>query len=285
MFNGRNEQGIGPLTSKTSKGWGIGYRAAAVQCLSASGDDLSWPLKASRCNTHIAQAKTDGRSCREARRWCCKRRRAMVWRLILSSLQKDYLAASAVHVGRGLDYQCSRGGGGRHPALKVGDAFPLFNSGRGNPGSGKSKGKIHYSSENRPTKKPIRPRQWLARGRWSSLCLMPSKPSRYAGKHCRSRLYVPEFDEPPGTNVTSLFPHFIDARQSAMRGLDIGWYAMDEDGEIASGPFRGRNECAISITQVSERRPCFVGSALDARTTWRTSCRDQNRSARWRDRT
>ena len=49
--------------------------------------------------------------------------------------------------------------------------------------------------------------------------------------------------------VTSLFPHFVDAQQSAMRGLNIGWYAIDQDGEIASGPYRGRNECVISIGQ------------------------------------
>jgi hypothetical protein len=56
-------------------------------------------------------------------------------------------------------------------------------------------------------------------------------------------------DETSGVTVTSLFPHFVDAQQSAMRGLNIGWYAIDQDGEIASGPYRGRNECVIGIGQ------------------------------------
>ena len=57
--------------------------------------------------------------------------------------------------------------------------------------------------------------------------------------------------------VTSLFPHFVDAQQSAMRGLKVGWYAIDQDGEIASGPYRGRNECAISIAQCPNDGPAL----------------------------
>jgi hypothetical protein len=66
-------------------------------------------------------------------------------------------------------------------------------------------------------------------------------------------------DETSGVTVTSLFPHFVDAQQSAMRGLNIGWYAIDQDGEIASGPYRGRNECVIGIGQW---RPRSLESAL-----------------------
>jgi hypothetical protein len=57
--------------------------------------------------------------------------------------------------------------------------------------------------------------------------------------------------------VTSLFPHFVDAQQSAMRGLNVGWYAIDQDGEIASGPYRGRNECAVSIAQFPNDAPAL----------------------------
>ena len=63
--------------------------------------------------------------------------------------------------------------------------------------------------------------------------------------------------EMPGITVTSLFPHYVDAQQSAMRGLHIGWYAMDEDGEIASGPYCGRNECAISIASAPNNAPAL----------------------------
>jgi hypothetical protein len=82
-----------------------------------------------------------------------------------------------------------------------------------------------------------------------------------AEQACRKcRLIVPicwEFDEPPGITVTSLFPHYVDAQQSAMRGLAIGWYVMDPDGEIASGPYRGRNECVISITLFPNDSPAL----------------------------
>jgi hypothetical protein len=82
-----------------------------------------------------------------------------------------------------------------------------------------------------------------------------------AGQACRKRfLTVPiclEFDAPPGITVTSLFPHFVDVQQSAMRGLNVGWYAIDQDGEIASGPYRGRNECIVSITQFLNDAPAL----------------------------
>ena len=57
--------------------------------------------------------------------------------------------------------------------------------------------------------------------------------------------------------MTSLFPHFVDAQQSAMRGLHIFWH-IDQDGEIASGPYRGRNECVISIGQSPNGAPAAV---------------------------
>jgi len=63
-------------------------------------------------------------------------------------------------------------------------------------------------------------------------------------------------DETLGIAVTSLFPHFVDAQQSAIRGLHIFWY-IDQDGEIASGPYRGRNECVISIGQSPNGAPAL----------------------------
>jgi hypothetical protein len=72
-----------------------------------------------------------------------------------------------------------------------------------------------------------------------------------------SRPIYDRLDETLGITVTSLFPHFVDAQQSAMRGLHIGWYAIDQDGEIASGPYRGRNECVISIGQSPNGAPAL----------------------------
>jgi hypothetical protein len=76
-------------------------------------------------------------------------------------------------------------------------------------------------------------------------------------KHCPIVPTCLEFDEPSGITVTSLFPHFVDAQQSGMRGLTVGWYAIDQDGEIVSGPYRGRNECAISIAQSPDGAPAL----------------------------
>jgi hypothetical protein len=71
------------------------------------------------------------------------------------------------------------------------------------------------------------------------------------------RVYMLRVRSCLGFTVTSLFPHFVDAQQSAMRGLNVGWYAIDQDGEIASGPFRGRNECIVSITQFPSDAPAL----------------------------
>ena len=71
------------------------------------------------------------------------------------------------------------------------------------------------------------------------------------------RVLYDRLDETLGITVISLFPHFVDAQQSAMRGLHIGWYAIDQDGEIASGPYRGRNECVISIGQSPNGAPAL----------------------------
>jgi hypothetical protein len=53
--------------------------------------------------------------------------------------------------------------------------------------------------------------------------------------------------------MSSLFPHYVDAQQAGMRGLNVGWYAIDQEGDIASGPYRGRSECVNSIAQSAKR--------------------------------
>lgn len=60
-----------------------------------------------------------------------------------------------------------------------------------------------------------------------------------------------------GLHVSSLFPHYVDAQQSAMRGLNVGWYAIDQDGEIVSGPYGGRKECIVGITQFPNDAPAL----------------------------
>ena len=45
------------------------------------------------------------------------------------------------------------------------------------------------------------------------------------------------------------FPHRIDESQSDMRGIKEGWYAIDDEGHLSSGPFLTREECVSRITQ------------------------------------
>jgi hypothetical protein len=38
-------------------------------------------------------------------------------------------------------------------------------------------------------------------------------------------------------------PHYISEDRSDMRGIKPGWYAMEDDGKLSSGPFSSREEC------------------------------------------
>jgi len=38
-------------------------------------------------------------------------------------------------------------------------------------------------------------------------------------------------------------PHYINEDKSDMRGIKPGWYAMEDDGKLSSGPFSSRHEC------------------------------------------
>jgi hypothetical protein len=44
-------------------------------------------------------------------------------------------------------------------------------------------------------------------------------------------------------------PYYISEDKSDMRGIKPGWYAMDDDGGLSSGPFSSLEECATRITQ------------------------------------
>jgi hypothetical protein len=38
-------------------------------------------------------------------------------------------------------------------------------------------------------------------------------------------------------------PLYINENKSDMRGIKPGWYAMDGDGKLVSGPFSSREKC------------------------------------------
>jgi hypothetical protein len=44
-------------------------------------------------------------------------------------------------------------------------------------------------------------------------------------------------------------PHYSGENKSDMRGIKPGWYAIEDDGNLSSGPFSSRKECVKRITQ------------------------------------
>ena len=50
-------------------------------------------------------------------------------------------------------------------------------------------------------------------------------------------------------------PHFINDDRSEMRGIKPGWYAMNDDGNLASGPFSSREQCLTRLSQPTDDAP------------------------------
>ena len=46
-----------------------------------------------------------------------------------------------------------------------------------------------------------------------------------------------------------IVPHYISEEKSDMRGIKHGWYAVEDDGNLSSGPFSSREECIKRIIQ------------------------------------
>jgi hypothetical protein len=47
-------------------------------------------------------------------------------------------------------------------------------------------------------------------------------------------------------------PHYVNESKSDMRCIKPGWYAMNEDGSLSSGPFVSREECLSGGIQPKE---------------------------------
>jgi len=43
-------------------------------------------------------------------------------------------------------------------------------------------------------------------------------------------------------------PYYMSETKSDMRGIKQGWYAIEDDGALYSGPFSSFEECAKRIT-------------------------------------
>jgi hypothetical protein len=49
-------------------------------------------------------------------------------------------------------------------------------------------------------------------------------------------------------------PHYINEDKSDMRGIKPGWYAIEDDGNLSSGPFFSIEECVKRITQPADKQ-------------------------------
>jgi hypothetical protein len=45
--------------------------------------------------------------------------------------------------------------------------------------------------------------------------------------------------------------HYINENRSDMRGIKPGWYAIENDGNLSSGPFSSLEECVRKTTQLA----------------------------------
>ena len=55
------------------------------------------------------------------------------------------------------------------------------------------------------------------------------------------------------TGATMTIPQYINEDRSEMRGIKSGWYAMDDDGSLSSGPFSSYEVCLMRINQPYEQ--------------------------------
>ena len=46
-------------------------------------------------------------------------------------------------------------------------------------------------------------------------------------------------------------PHYISENNSDMRGIKSGWYVVEDDGNLSSGPFFCLDECLKRIIERS----------------------------------
>ena len=46
-------------------------------------------------------------------------------------------------------------------------------------------------------------------------------------------------------------PLYVNENKSDIRRIKAGWYAMDEDGSLSSGPFPNHEECVRRISKTT----------------------------------
>jgi hypothetical protein len=52
-------------------------------------------------------------------------------------------------------------------------------------------------------------------------------------------------------------PHYVNERQTDIRAIKPGWYGMESNGKLSSGPFPNQERC---LTGVTRSRSNFLAS-------------------------
>jgi hypothetical protein len=68
-----------------------------------------------------------------------------------------------------------------------------------------------------------------------------------ASEHCLRPPALIEGESHASSSATMTVPYYISEDKSDMRGIKRGWYAMEDDGDLSSGPFSSHEECVSGI--------------------------------------
>lgn len=49
-------------------------------------------------------------------------------------------------------------------------------------------------------------------------------------------------------------PHYVNEDQSDIRAIKPGWYGLESNGKLSSGPFPNQEKCLTGMTQPSNSR-------------------------------
>ena len=65
-------------------------------------------------------------------------------------------------------------------------------------------------------------------------------------------------------------PYYVNEHTSDIRAIKPGWYGMESNGKLSSGPFPNQEKCLTGITQaraIFEHRPGWRGHQVSR--VWR----------------
>ena len=70
-----------------------------------------------------------------------------------------------------------------------------------------------------------------------------------ASEHCRRTAASHRRAKLLSSSATMTVPYYISENKSDIRGIKHGWYAIEDDGNLSSGPFPSFEDCVARISQ------------------------------------